>query len=295
MNRSPGGPRDDPDAFARDQAEAEALREALDGVREDVAAIVREEVARVGMSPSELERMVRDAVAREARRPGAAPSGPTRPGWLVPALAGGGLVVGLALGVFGYRALDDRSAGGMDAPAEATAPATRTATAGGDGAAGTAGDGSSPSGEPASGAASLTPSESAELYDSLFATGSERLAPLVSRLEEAGPADPVSAAIETWRAGVDLDDAQSRRLHDALVQLALNEEAAAGLTLDGLVSRGPCRGNSCGALLELWRERGDSLGMPVLPDDPTVDSETLAVAERVLVMGRLDESGEGGG
>lgn len=301
MTRSPEDPGSEPDAFARGQADAEALREALDGVREDVAAIVREEVARVGMSRSELERMVGEAVAREARRPGVASADRDRPGWLVPALAGGGLVLGLILGAFGYRALAPGMTGaggptGDDAPFGATAPATPAADAAGEAVEGTRPDGTSPSGEPAPGTGrSATPAERAALYDSLLAAGSERLVPLVSRLEEAGPADPVTAAIETWRAGVALDDAQRRRLHDALVQLSLNEEAGAGLTLDGLVSRGPCRGNSCGALLQLWRERGDTLGMPELPDDPTTDSETLAVVEKVLVLGRVDASGEGGG
>lgn len=278
---SPGDrpPPDDP--FSRGQRDAEALRRAVEGLREDVGALVREEVSRAGMSRSELERLVRDAVSREVRR-----AGPSGSPWRSVALAGVGVVVGLAAGVVGYRAL----AG----PGDATPPAVEASSPAPAERAGGGSPGDAEAGEPGS-PPGTTPDERAAVYDSLLDSRSERLEPLMARLEAAGPAVPVAEAVRTWRAGTALDAAGRRRLHDALVQLALNDEAGAGLALDGLLTRDPCRGNSCGALLELWRTRGEELGMPELPDEPASDTPTLGVAERVLVLGRLEAAGAEGG
>jgi hypothetical protein len=203
------------------------------------------------------------------------------------ALAGVGVVVGLAVGAVGYRTLvgpvDD------DTPTAVEASAPAPPAEGGEGTPAAA-DPAARDPAPLSG---TSPSERAALYDSLLDSRSERLVPLIERLEAAGPAVPVAEAARTWRAGGALDAGGRRRLHDALVQLALNDEAGAGLALDGLLTRDPCRGNSCGALLELWRTRGEELGMPELPAEPASDTPTLGVAERVLVLGRLEAAGPG--
>ena len=266
------------DPFRRGQRETEALKAALDDLREDVAAMVREEVARAERSRPDVEAAVREAVARERSRS----SGPP-PVWRTVGLVAVGAALGVFAGALGYRYV-------AVAPGEAEplSPVREVAETAGEGAAA-----SDPVGTPQeSGRAPAPgPEELAALYDSLLAARSDRLAPLVGRLEAAGPAAPVSEAIAAWRSGAALDAGARRRLHDALVQLALNEVAGAGLVLDGLLARDPCGGSSCGALLALWRERGDELGMPPLPEDAARDTETLALAERVLVLRATEDGG----
>jgi hypothetical protein len=266
-----------PDPFERGQRESEELRKALDDLRDDIRAMVREEMARRDEVPADVEGSIREAVRIEVRSHTA-----PRPFWGSVGLVAVGVVIGLAMGALGYGALvvgaDDRESPVATAGEEAEVDAP----------------GASASGSPPDDRENptpATPDERAALYDSLLATRSARLEPLVLRLEAAGAAAPVLAAVEAWRAGRELDPEERRRLHDGLVQLSLNEEAGAGLALDGLLTRAPCRGSSCGALLELWTERGTELGMPPAPEGAAADSAALAVAERVLVLRRAEAGG----
>jgi hypothetical protein len=264
----PRGPsRSDP--FREGQEAAEEARRELEILREDVAAMVRDEVGRAGMPRSELERVVAEAVRREAEAQASTPV------WQSVGLVAVGALIGVVVGAFGYGALF----GGDEVPAASARgpePAESSAVASQD--------------PPAVQPQPPTPDETADRYDSLFAARDTLLSPLVATLE-SGSAAPVMEAVGAWRAGDTLTDPQGRRLHDALVQAALNALAGTTLSLDGLLTRNPCGGASCGALLELWRARGDELGMPPLPEEGTPSSDILAVAEKVLVMKWMEARG----
>jgi hypothetical protein len=259
------------DPFERGREQAEARRRELEAFREDVRAMVSEEVGRTGVSESDLKRMVRDLVRAEAGT--AAPRERAAPVMVWVAVAA---VVGLLGGALGYRALAGTPGESMATEQSAPAPVVDVAD-------------TPPT--PAVAQAPPTPAERAARWDSLVAARSPVLDPLLAQVEAAGPAAPVRAALEAWRGGAALDAAAARRFHDALVQLTLNDVAGAGLALDGLVTRAPCRGDSCGALLRVWQERGEALGMPAYPADPANDAEALRIAERALLFGRVEDQG----
>jgi hypothetical protein len=258
------------DPFEEGREQAEARRRDLEALREDVRAIVRDEVGRAGVSESDLKRMVWDLVRAETAT--AAPQKRAAPVlvWVVAAA-----VIGLLGGALGYRAL----AGAPDEPTAAQQDAQVP-------------DPGDAHPAPAEAEAPPTPAERAARWDSLVAARSPALDPLLVRLEAAGPAAPVRAALVAWRGGAALDDPAARRLHDALVQLTLNEVAGSDLALDGVLTREPCGGSSCGALLRVWQEQGEAHGMPAYPADAATDAEALRIAERALLYGRVE--GEGG-
>ncbi|HZD04640.1 MAG TPA: hypothetical protein VE173_06975, partial [Longimicrobiales bacterium] len=134
------------------------------------------------------------------------------------------------------------------------------------------------------------PAQVAARYDSLFESRDSALAPLLADLEE-GSAEPVQAAVTDWRGGAPLEPGPRRRLHDALVQAAVNRLAGTDLVLDGLLSRNPCGGASCGAVLRLWETRGPELGLPAYLPDASAREGVLPTVERVLVMRGLEVSG----
>ncbi|HZD05117.1 MAG TPA: hypothetical protein VE173_09365, partial [Longimicrobiales bacterium] len=69
------------DPFRTAQNATEELRRAVESIREDVRAVVRDEVGRAGVSEAELERMVAELV----RRYGAEREAPARR-WKAPVL-----------------------------------------------------------------------------------------------------------------------------------------------------------------------------------------------------------------
>lgn len=270
------------DPFNEGRDAAEDLRRAVESIREDVRAVVREEVADQGLPESELKRMVGRLVREELAA--ARSRRPRRP---AAALLAAGLAAGLLAGAVGYRVLagspgDETGAGVTVAP-----PRSATSDTGGDRAAGESVAGTSAE-EPPGGR--TTPEERAARYDSLVRVGAPELAPLLADLEGAAAA-PVLNALATWRAGDALEPGPRRRFHDALVQAALNRLSGAGLTLDGLVARNPCGGASCGALLRLWERREGEWDLPRYPQGAEAREAGLPIVERVLVLRALEASG----
>lgn len=266
------------DGFNEGRDAAEDLRRAVESIREDVRAVVREEVADQGLPESELKRMVGRFVREEL-----AAARSRRPRWPAAALLAAGLATGLLAGAVGYRVLAGPAGDGTGAGA--TRPATSDtggARAGGESVAGTSAEETS--------AGPATPEERAARYDSLLQAGAPELAPLLADLEGAAAA-PVLDALATWRAGDALEPGPRRRFHDALVQAAVNRLSGAGLTLDGLVARNPCGGASCGALLRLWERREGEWDLPRYPPGAEAREAGLPIVERVLVLQALEASG----
>lgn len=275
------------DPFMAGQEQSRLIREELRALRADVETMVRSEVERMGYPRRDVESMVREMVARELA--GQRRSARAALEYWLPGIAALAAVLLLALGWLGWRTLRPTST--------VSSPSAASAAAGADPAAG----GAAPAADPAAaedGAAAvlgavevdtpapLSPAERAAVYDSLLRAGSPELEPLVTRLAAASTDPEVRAAIAGWR-GRTANAAQFGRLHAALVQLVLREEARPGLVLDGAILRDPCRGDTCGALLEVWRVRGDSLGLPPFPAGGVPAAEPLGVAERVLVLSRI--------
>lgn len=264
------------DPFEAGQDATEELRRALEAIRQDVRAVVQDEVARAGISEADLERLVAELVrkhAPEPRKPAA--------GWRAPLMLAAGLAVGAVGGALGYRLLAGPATAASTPPGESDAALVE----GGGVAAPPESVAAAPSPEPAATAAEL-----AARFDSLFESHDPELEPLLADLQGTA-AQPVLSALAAWRAGTPLEAGPRRRLHDALVQAAVNRLAGAGLALDGLVTRDPCGGASCGAVLQLWETRGGELGLPSYPPDDSTRNDALPVVERVLVMRGLEAAG----
>jgi hypothetical protein len=134
--------------------------------------------------------------------------------------------------------------------------------------------------------------ERAHVYDSIWRARSPLFDPLLGQLEDATSERSVRSAIEAWRAG-NLTPLQGDLLHSALVQLALEQQIGADLTVDGQVLRNPCRGASCTALLNFWETRAGSVGLPPVPENAPTDLAALRVAESVLVLKALERASGG--
>lgn len=270
------------DAFQEGRDSAERRRSDLDAVREDVRAIVRAEVARAGMSAADLERLVAELMEKRAARA----SGLSR--WPASAWVAIGVAGGVVAGALGYGMLvgGDPIAGSAETGISAVGVEVP------------AGVGLDPGVEAMDPAleAPVSPAPSAEdraaTYDSIFDARSGLFDPLISELEASAIAVPVSEAIQAWRGGGGLTVGQERRLHDGLLQLTVSELTGVALALDGLVTRGPCSGSSCGALLDLWSTRGEELSLPPFPEDAANDAAAVSVVERLLLLRRL-EGGDG--
>ena len=270
------------DAFEEGRDAAEQRRSDLDVLREVVRAIVRAEVERAGMSESDLERLVAELVEKRA----ANASGLSR--WPATAWVAVGVAGGVLVGAFGYGMLTGRAPDAGSAETGISAVGVGVPSAAGlDPGVEALDSVVAPAVSPA-----LSPADRAAVYDSLFDARAALLGPLISDLEASSIALPVSEAIQAWRGGGALTAGQRRRLHDGMLQLTVGGLTGVALSLDGLVTRGPCSGSSCGALLDLWRTRGEELGLPPFPADAANDAAELSVVERLLLLGRL-EGGDG--
>jgi hypothetical protein len=255
------------DPFRDEQALTGALRDELRKVRGEVEAIVRQEVTRAGIDPSHVQAVVRQAVAKEldARTPWAL----ARIRWLGPAV---GVAVGLALGLSVFAVYAVR---------QATEPVASTTVAQTETAAPPAAERTPPLTERAD------PAARAARYDSLLTAHAPPLGSLVDALDAQAPAADVRTAVAAWRLGR-MSDAQRERLHAALVQSVLRAEVDSALVIDGNILREPCGGRSCSALLELWRDRGEALGLPAWSAAAAADVNAIRTVERILVLDRAE-------
>ncbi len=122
------------------------------------------------------------------------------------------------------------------------------------------------------------PTTVASRYASVFAARHEGLAALARR---AG-SDALASRIEAWTLGETADDAL---IHNVLVQVALRETVDSTIAVDGAIIRQPvCRGETCRALLDHWRNHWTAPGYPSLGQRPAADSAALAQVERMLVL-----------
>lgn len=256
-------PQDD---FERSQALSKALEQALADLREDVASLVAEEVERRGYSKAQLDKMVAELARREVRKQRRA-ADPFLYRW-APTLAAVATVLLLAAGWWGW----ERVRGGDDAPppgqTAALSPPTTAAP-------------------PRASVDDGPPPVEARVarYDSLLDAHADAFDPLVGRLEQATQNQDVQAIIGAWRQRT-TTAAQRERLHTALVQLLLRE-VRPGLGIDGFITRSPCGGSSCPALVEAWTRRASELSYDVPPSPSEAD---LRVAERLLVLRALEDS-----
>ena len=259
------------DAFRDEQALTDALRDELRAVRGEVESIVRREVTRAGIDPAQVQAVVRQAVAKEldARTPWAL----ARIRWVGPAV---GLAVGLALGLSVFAVYAVRS-GAPAAPPAPDVAASGEATA-------------PPAAERVAAPPARTdPAALVARYDSMFAAHAPSLGALVDVLDGETRHADVRTAIAAWRLGR-MSDAQRERLHAALVQSALRAEIDSALVIDGNILRAPCGGRSCGALLKLWQERGEALGLPAWSAAAGPDEATIRTVERILVLDRAERA-----
>ncbi len=242
-------------------------RDAIDAFREDARRIVREEVAAARPRPDELEDLVRGVVAEEVGRRGGSGSRGGPP-WFAAGLAAA-MVIAVVGAAWGIAAVAGWGGSSPDAAGE---------KGGGGGVAGAVSDSSAearqteadPLPEPAN------PVRLAARYDSLFAARDPRLGAVLLAI----PAPGRAAALDGWAEG-----GNGEVVHDFLVQLALRGLVGATLDVDGAILRGPpCRGDTCGALIEHWRaHRGDPRYPPLGPD-PAADAAGLAQVERILIL-----------
>jgi hypothetical protein len=128
----------------------------------------------------------------------------------------------------------------------------------------------------------------AAVYDSLWQAHSAVFSPLLERVEDATEESTLRRALQAWRAGT-LTPLQRDLVHSAFVQYSLRAQTGANLALDGQLLRNPCRGASCSALLNFWETRGQSLGLPPVPEDAPRNTAALRMAENVIVLRTLEE------
>ena len=244
-------------------------RDALDAFREDARGVVREEVDAARPRPDELENLVRGVVAEEVGRRGGTGSAAGLP-WSSAGLAATMAIAVLGV-VWGIAAVAGR--GGIS-------PNGAGGTGGGGGVAGAAADSSEETGQVA---AEVLPGPAhairlAARYDSLFAARDPRLGAVLLAIPAAGRAP----ALDGWTEG-----GNGKVVHDFLVQIALRAVVDTTLDVDGTILRGPpCRGDTCGALIEHWRARRGDPRYPPLGPDPAVDTAGLAQVERILILRR---------
>lgn len=242
-------------------------RDALDAFREDARGIVRGEVAAARPRPDELEDLLRGVVGEELGRRGWSGSAVGLP-WSAAGLAATMVIAVLVVvwgiaEVAGWGGSLPESAGGAVA---------------GRGMPGPAADSSGETGRAATEVLPGPPSpvDLAARYDSLFAARDPRLGGVLVAI----PAPRRAAALDGWTEGGD-----SEAVHDYLVQLALRGLVDSVLDVDGAILRGPpCRGETCGALVEHWRVHRADPRYPPFGSDPAADTAGLARVERILVL-----------
>lgn len=254
--------------FDRERELTESLREELRDLRRDVEAIVEREVRRAA-DPARIEATVRESVRREisARTP-----------WLIANAAWvgplAGVLVGLALGISVFALVASRRGDGspVDSPPVAMSnPSPNGAAAA----------------APSASEAARDAASQAARYDSLFEARSPMF-DLLIRSVDTGTTNPtVRAAIASWREG-SMTPTEADRLHVAFLQLVLRDAVDLGLEIDGGILRNPCRGSTCGALLRVWQDRGERMGLPAWHAGVAEDSAAVAVVERMLVLDRLE-------
>ena len=254
-------------AFEHERKLTGMYRDALDAFREDARRIVHEEVGAARPRPDEMEELVRGVVAEEVGRRG----GSGRAGGLP--WSAGGLAAALVIAVLG-------AAWGIAVVAGwgGSSPDAAGESGGGGGVAGVVPDPSEGSGRAPAQVLSepANPVRLTARYDSLFTARDPRIGAMLLAIPASGRA----AALDGWAAGGNGDV-----VHDFLVQLALRGLVDAALDVDGAILRGPpCRGDTCGALIEHWRaHRGDPRYPPLGPD-PAADAAGLAQVERILIL-----------
>ena len=251
--------------FERERKLTGMYRDALDAFREDARRVVREEVAAARPRPGELEELVRRTVGEEVGRQRGTDSAGLP--WSAAGLAATmviaalGVVWGITL-VAGPGGASPRSVGDSDGVGE-------VAGAGVDSSETTAPPLTEVPPEPP------TPVELAARFDSLFAARDRRLGAVLV----AVPPSSRTTALDAWQAGGD-----SEVVHNVLVQLALRALVDPTLDVDGAILRSPCRGQTCGALIEHWRAHLGDPRYPPLGPGPAVDAAGLAQVERILIL-----------
>lgn len=267
------------DEFERGQERTRDLLDMRRELQEDLKAMVRDEVDRVGYSERHLISKVKKAADDHIARREASTA--ARLSWWLPAVLA-------VLAVVGIEAWLHR-------PADGAFPWTRAATTA-EAPAGS-GDAADPAtGDPATDAsgdrgerarAAATPSglgthaARAAPLDSMFREGAPELEPHVEAVSAA--AVPAVTALATrWLADAgSLDDGDRLRLHSALLQHALNSQQGLNLTVDGYVTRGPpCAGSSCPRFVDVWRQGGPNGALPPYPTGGNPSVDELLTAER---------------
>lgn len=253
------------DRYRESQELSRALERALTELREDVASLVAQEVERRGHSKAEIETLVAELARREVRKQKRA-ADPLLYRW-APTLAAVATVLVLAGGVWAWERWDRGDA--EAAPRTAAAGPAPAATA------------------PPEPRAEARPTVAAReaRYEALLREPAPELAPLIDRLEQATQNAAVRVAIAAWRDGA-TTEAQRERLHSALAQL-IARDVRPSLGIDGLITRSPCGGSSCPALLEAWRGRAAELDYAV-PAAPT--EQQIRTAERLLVLRAVEDA-----
>lgn len=284
-----GSVRDEPVRNAHERNVAERIRAELALVRE-AEGRVEEALGEVRRARLRLEALARESTSGSGRSGAAGGRAPERERSVVAPTAAVesprrllvlGAIAFVAVVLVGWLAIQGiqrGSAGG--GPTATVGPASEPAL--------DAAEETSPS--PGGPLARLPdgPAAREAFYDSLWAVRSPLFDPLLATVEEETDEATVERVAEAWREG-ELDLQQADLLHSAFVQAAIAERTGRPLELDGQLLRNPCRGRSCLALLELWREEGDRYGLPDPPDDAATNTAALRRAEVALVLDHVRE------
>ena len=269
-----------------DLALTEFLKAELLSLRKDVESMVGQEVKRVGLPKERAESLVRDMAKQALEELGVRPSlfgsmrlaaprprdreeyhDPDASGFALSGrmLLRASLVLIALAGVFhGGRLYERRQVPPADRTATRPPPETRMVQE-----------------------APLVAGTTDEArYDSLFAARAPVVQELVDALELQNVDPVLRTAIQAWRNGT-ATAAQKDRVHVGLLQSVLREWEPS-LSLDGLMTRQPCGGNTCGALLRAAAERPD-WEIPPLEAIPT-DSAVRAAEKRIVYHRVLERS-----
>lgn len=262
------------------------LKQEIQSIRQDVQAMVVHEVQRVALPTERAEKLVAEMADKALRDLGARPSflglrlpakqaggkerEPDAPSTWRPVLAGVVGLVLLAASFYGGRAYE-RSLGAS------------TGTDGGP----VATQQRPPDGEEV--APSLeTPVWQRDVarYDSLFKARDPALLALAAEVERQGPHPALRDAINAWRNNSSSVN-QEERVRVGIVQWLLRVTLGDAIDLDGLTTRSPCTGQTCGGLRRYWEAAPPNRSHPVLGDSAT--EEAVHAAEKLLIMERLSE------
>ena len=205
----------------------------ISALKIEVEEAVQREVARVATSTeNELRRALHDIV-RE-RSPGIASGGflPLSDKWKRSLRLA---IVGLLALVLGTQL--DRVLGGTEGPPEPPAQLEPGAKREGMECGSPAGD------------------QFATCYNLLFMGADSAFDTLIAVIRRSTPPDALEAALDSWERDPEGAGTQAQSLvHAAFVQAVLKQGLVPGIAIDGEITRSPCGGDTCGALLRLWEE-----------------------------------------